>query len=400
MQLRNCQLLIISCLGEQTFTFLRIMDDKEVGTISELAPGEKSKPFTAHHTVTEADIDHGHVDNIATAEANGPYGKALSAASEKVTVPVGRDIRMEVFKTTKRTKDLYEIGEKIEYLIEVRNTGDEELTDIKVTDDNADDKEVGTIDRLASGKHRTLAAWHTVTQADIYARYVYNLAKATVVLSASREVSVESTDPNPCANCPVDENCPNCTITPISREPIKAVPDLCKVESTKDGGTTGSVLENDLLEGLPVDPTKILLTPLMPSDPGLVMDPDGTISVSPDVKPGKHEYPYRICEVQNPGNCSEATATVDVLSDELTVPNVFKPNGDGVNDMFEIEGIDNFERVELSVFNRWGNEVYHAADYRNNWNGGVLNNGTYYYKVIAYKNGEAKVSNGWILVME
>jgi hypothetical protein len=37
------------------------------------------------------------------------------------------------------------------------------------------------------------------------------------------------------------------------------------------------------------------------------------------------------------------------------------------------------ERWALNVFNRWGNEVFNETDYKNDWDGGELSPGVYYY---------------------
>ncbi|MBW8244190.1 gliding motility-associated C-terminal domain-containing protein [Muricauda oceani] len=83
----------------------------------------------------------------------------------------------------------------------------------------------------------------------------------------------------------------------------------------------------------------------------------------------------------------------EVLDEEfcLMVYNEFSPNNDGFNDFFEIECIEDYSNT-IEVFNRNGNTVFKAVDYRNTWNGianvnGILNkgdhlpSGTYYYVV-------------------
>jgi len=74
---------------------------------------------------------------------------------------------------------------------------------------------------------------------------------------------------------------------------------------------------------------------------------------------------------------NEAAGTVKVIA--LKIPNVFTPNGDGVNDRFEIRGLELYPENRLVIFNRWGNEVYSAKTYTNNWDGADLREGTYYY---------------------
>lgn len=116
-------------------------------------------------------------------------------------------------------------------------------------------------------------------------------------------------------------------------------------------------------------------------------------------------------KVYNPQGCDTSYyKTIKVNPVNLKVPNVFTPNGDGANDYFIISideaesNIDNgsntrggadpesqheydnyeplnkyYESTELVVFNRWGRIVYQSKDYQNDWDGGSLPDGTYFY---------------------
>jgi gliding motility-associated-like protein len=64
----------------------------------------------------------------------------------------------------------------------------------------------------------------------------------------------------------------------------------------------------------------------------------------------------------------------------IIIPNVISPNGDGQNDVFFIEGIL-ASKSTVRIYNRWGQVVYESVNYQNNWNGGDLADGTYYYEV-------------------
>ena len=71
------------------------------------------------------------------------------------------------------------------------------------------------------------------------------------------------------------------------------------------------------------------------------------------------------------------------------IPEGFSPNGDNVNDYFEIKGLEEYPDNSIIIFNRWGNKVFAAEPYDNNWGGtnsfGVsfggedLPEGTYFY---------------------
>ncbi|MBK9146880.1 MAG: gliding motility-associated C-terminal domain-containing protein [Flavobacteriales bacterium] len=68
----------------------------------------------------------------------------------------------------------------------------------------------------------------------------------------------------------------------------------------------------------------------------------------------------------------------DIYPPDITIPNVISPNGDRSNDFFVIENIE-FWVNNLTVFNRWGQKVYEATNYRNTWKADDLPDGTYYY---------------------
>jgi gliding motility-associated-like protein len=74
---------------------------------------------------------------------------------------------------------------------------------------------------------------------------------------------------------------------------------------------------------------------------------------------------------------------------DIIIPEAFTPDGDGINDSFEIVGIEQAPDNTLIIFNRWGNVVYETSNYQNNWLGTSnvqltignedLPTGTYYY---------------------
>ncbi|HTA61522.1 MAG TPA: gliding motility-associated C-terminal domain-containing protein, partial [Bacteroidia bacterium] len=69
------------------------------------------------------------------------------------------------------------------------------------------------------------------------------------------------------------------------------------------------------------------------------------------------------------GACPASYDDVIIIIKDLIIPNGFSPNGDGTNDAFEINGLEEYTNVKINVFNRWGNLVYDSGDYKNNWNG-------------------------------
>ena len=77
------------------------------------------------------------------------------------------------------------------------------------------------------------------------------------------------------------------------------------------------------------------------------------------------------------------------------VPNAFSPNGDGINDTWEIEFLDTYIGCTVEIFNIYGEKVYRNVGYAKPWNGTYngkpLPIGTYYY-IIEPKNGRAALT--------
>ncbi|WP_461641327.1 gliding motility-associated C-terminal domain-containing protein [Labilibaculum euxinus] len=70
---------------------------------------------------------------------------------------------------------------------------------------------------------------------------------------------------------------------------------------------------------------------------------------------------------------------------KVVVGNALTPNGDGKNDEWLIQYESDLNAPEVSIFNIYGQEIYHAKSYQNNWkgsyNGSILPNGAYYYLI-------------------
>ena len=100
----------------------------------------------------------------------------------------------------------------------------------------------------------------------------------------------------------------------------------------------------------------------------------------------------------NVNGCGD-TVTVSVIAPDMNIPNIFTPNNDGKNDVFKIKDIESYVGSQLIVFNRWGNEVYRSDNYLNNWDGGNLAEGTYYYLLNRREHsGTITPIKGWVFI--
>lgn len=113
-----------------------------------------------------------------------------------------------------------------------------------------------------------------------------------------------------------------------------------------------------------------------------------SITVSPS-----EETTYTVIGTDANG-CTD-TSTVTLFIDATCVhlvPNVFSPNGDGQNENFKVLG-KNLDWISLSVYDRWGNNVFETNDLTGKWDGAfkgaLLNNGVFVYIM----RGKCKNSN-------
>lgn len=67
--------------------------------------------------------------------------------------------------------------------------------------------------------------------------------------------------------------------------------------------------------------------------------------------------------------CVDSLTTLLTCVSPISIPQLFTPNADGKNDVFEIKGIERYPNNVLEIYNRWGNLVYQKTNYQNNWNG-------------------------------
>ena len=90
----------------------------------------------------------------------------------------------------------------------------------------------------------------------------------------------------------------------------------------------------------------------------------------------------------------EFRVKVPVISDYVPA-NIFTPNGDGLNDFFEIPALPTdfctAQFASIKIFNRWGKEVYSSTSNTFKWDGKGVNDGVYFY-VIDYKTTTYKGS--------
>ncbi len=167
---------------------------------------------------------------------------------------------------------------------------------------------------------------------------------------------------------------------PQCNQPLECVPDTARTFQVTPVDIEVLVNDTDpdgdiiFITGITTDPTNGVAD----------INSDGTITYIPNEDfVGVDSFYYSVSDGSD--ECV-ALVIVYVLPDEpnIFIPNGFSPNGDGVNDEFEITDIESYPQNDLIIFNRWGNKIWEAKGYLNEWRGTNMDNedlpdGTYYY---------------------
>ncbi len=128
----------------------------------------------------------------------------------------------------------------------------------------------------------------------------------------------------------------------------------------------------------------------LPNLPGHWSFGDGFYSLDHD--PSHQYYNPGTYDVQlisyGAGGCNDTLVlSLTVIQPDTLIPNVFSPNGDGINDVFDVK-VPPTESYSLTIFDRWGRQLFASTDPNSKWNGKLADadvpEGVYYY-VIAMK---------------
>ncbi|MFN5319660.1 MAG: gliding motility-associated C-terminal domain-containing protein [Bacteroidia bacterium] len=100
---------------------------------------------------------------------------------------------------------------------------------------------------------------------------------------------------------------------------------------------------------------------------------------------------YVLVATDSAGNISKSDTLCADNCPEYSLPNVFSPNGDGFNDAFRPFPYRFIEKIDLRIFNRWGQEVFATEEPEINWDGkskisgSKLTDGVYFYVGTVYE---------------
>ncbi|MBK9013855.1 MAG: gliding motility-associated C-terminal domain-containing protein [Saprospiraceae bacterium] len=208
-------------------------------------------------------------------------------------------------------------------------------------------------------------------------------------------------------------DCLNYSSDTVSFAVNQVMPNAVSDNATLQPGTGGQVTIN-VLENDEFTAGNISFTLLPNTIFGVVTSNDegDVVYTKEKCVVGKVEIPYQICDMTCPDLCDEATLTIDVLSDPEEAcgetPNGITPNGDGVNDELVFDELLNTSEIypdnEIVIFNRWGDVVYQAKPYLNDWqgtnkNGDELPHATYYY-ILRLNIADGQILRGDVTIIK
>lgn len=120
---------------------------------------------------------------------------------------------------------------------------------------------------------------------------------------------------------------------------------------------------------------------------------------------------YQLELIDATGCVDDTLVTILQTGCPVYIPNVFSPNGDGVNDLFILQAADgnNITITRFLIFDRWGNNIYEQHDFPMNsttgwWDGTykrwTLSAGSYaYYIEVEFEHGEQATYKGSVTLI-
>ncbi len=341
---------------------------------------EEDEIFTVDGTVTSG--------NTANTDPSGTV--TITDNDAPVTTPNLDLVKVGVLNDL-NGNNVVDAGDTITYSLTVTNNGNEDLTNVLVVDPLIIINE-GPVAVLAISESASFTGTYTITQDDIEAGGVVNVATAEGTDQAGNTITDQSDDPTDTTNVDVDGDgdFEDPTVTILDQSPdIMITKNGVFQDFNQDGFAnagdqiiytfdvinTGNVILNDvivtdemvevigdavsLLPGESVTFTAVYIITQQDVNNGEVVNTALAIGLTNNGL----EISDVSDDVTDTTSDDDPTVTVLSQSSGLIFNNGISMNGDGRNDSFRIQGIENFPENRLRIFNRWGVEVYNAEGY-------------------------------------
>jgi gliding motility-associated-like protein/uncharacterized repeat protein (TIGR01451 family) len=306
------------------------------------------------YSIRQEDINRGSLTNtaVATYVFDGiEYTETVSVVTITESNP-----ELKVNKTADKTQ-FGQAGVTITYTIEVINTGNVSLINVKVTDPLAGLNV--TLSAMPPGSREAFTVTYVTTLADLDRGYVLNKVTAEGQDSAGTKLKDEA----------------EVTVNGIQSPAIEVTKEALLLSDQASLGelvtyritvkNTGNITLRDVRIRDPLTGLDRLIGILIPGASEILFT-EYTVTIT-------DETAGRIINTAT----AEGTApkgdkvtdtdsvTTNVQSCEMVIPNGFSPNGDGIQDFWRITCIEKYPDARIEVYNRWGNLVYQKNNYGN-----------------------------------
>ena len=385
-----------------------ILDDVLTGfseSITQLAPGG-SQLFTSEYEITIQDMENGIVTNTLMVSGNDPQGVELNFDDSSSLTLLSDEIPEITLVKTSDPQAMVTAGEALSYFITVTNQSEfKDALNLIITDQLVDGLSFAGADNNGMEENNAVV-------------WVLDTLAAMESIELRLDVIVNSNVPEGS----VLENVAVANVQdlafPQSNSVDLVINTLAELSITKEVDNDMPNVGDEVLYTLmvenegPSDATNVRVHDMLPSGLRYIMDngvgsynPNTGIWVIGNLAVNETES-LEISAMVNPtGNYTNSailgadqfypevgqdSVAVTISPDLLVrIPQGFSPNNDGINDSFTIAGIESYPNNKLIIMNRWGNKVFEANRYNNDWDGtnqhGVsfgnqeLPDGTYFY---------------------
>jgi gliding motility-associated-like protein/uncharacterized repeat protein (TIGR01451 family) len=331
-------------------------------TLSLLKVGEK-KEISTSYVVNQTDIDAGLLINTAKASVNYRSIELEVFANKTVNAT-----QLPAINLTKKSPQTFysNIGDVLDYVITVSNTGNVTLLEVIVRDPLTGLSEIIRV--LSPKEIKTFNTKYTVKQSDLDAGKLSNVVYAEFIWNAvsTREeaslVLIGDSDGDGVPDIVEKDNGTNprdpCSFN-LASQSLKPSNTWNNLDCDGDGVSNLGELRDRTNPQGPCD-FKLSSRTLSPSPAWNLGDCDGD-----GLNNGQDGIDD--CDKDGiPNFLDNDTCRIDIL-----VPNVFTPNGDGINDIIKpiLLGIDRL--ICFKVYNQMGNLIFETKDINQGWNGSI-----------------------------
>ncbi|MFW0739491.1 PKD domain-containing protein [Flavobacterium sp. T12S277] len=394
---------VVTNTGTLDLTNVIVTDPKATVTgtaIAVLGVGQSdTTTFKGTYVLTQADINRGYVENQALVTAQPVSGAAIQDLSDSndltligpndpTITPVPQHRELTLIKGGVLTGN-GGVGSVIKYSFTVKNTGNVVVTNLVISDPMLTATSIAvTPNVLAPGQTGIATASYTVTTTDVANGEVVNSALVIGDDPQGNPVIDISDSDDPALTGDDDP-----TVVDLDLKPSIA---LIKTATFNDENKNGfaEIGETITYHFSVTNTGNILLVNVVVKDP----KPGITITGGPiilkhgetnsdsfvgtyvltaaDIEAGSVENQAEVNAVSPDGKtATDLSDGNSILGDDPTVlplnsckivvHNAFSPNGDGINEVFKIDGVECYPDVFVEIYDRWGVLVYDAHGYNN-----------------------------------